>query len=184
MPKPLGEDMDRKWRTESASWRDSLNMSPSFSPWTSRPGVVLEGVGATARVADLFNCITASKMQAVRKLQTQQRDRQMLDVKQIMQNMYTDYTQSHGRRNFTTRAGYNHCFTTTTELYGFDIDRVVMPIEMLMMHGWKMETVIPSSLLPMDLKTMVGNGIALPCLGAVVWGLFLVKQLQPTLYLE
>jgi site-specific DNA-cytosine methylase len=165
----INEFMDRQWHQESATWRDAMDVSPSFRPWTSRATFRGDGISATPRVLDFLDCVVSSKLKSAPATRHD-------GVQQLMMDTYCDYTQSHGRKNYTNRQGCNHAFTTATEMYSFGHDRVVMPTEMLSMHGYPADMAIPDNITPSELKAMAGNGIALPCLGTIMWSLYLVQR--------
>jgi site-specific DNA-cytosine methylase len=162
---------EKAWVIESAKWRTTLNMSPNFKPWSSLSSFSGDGVSQTDRVLDILDCVAECK------LKTMSLPRTALNVKEHLKDVYCDYSQSHGRHCFTGSKGINHTFTTMTEMYSYCRDSIVLPIEMLLLHGFPKDIQIPDSMTPGQLKTMVGNGMCLPCLATIVHCLDLVKPL-------
>ncbi|CAE8638766.1 unnamed protein product [Polarella glacialis] len=157
------------WLRETAAWREKLGISPQFSPWTSCG--FFEGIGLrkTHRVRDLLDCIVAEKTANLQK-------KTPAAIRAAMSGMYADTSQSHSRRTFTNKTGITNCLTTSSELYSFDRDAIVLPVEHLLLHGHHKSTVIPNGMSQADIKELAGEGMALPCLAVIIWSIFLTKQ--------
>ena len=150
------------WKQESAQVRAQLGVSRHFKPWTSRGEFAGEGIPHSARVLDFLDVAASAR----------------LSDGLTLQDFYCDYSQSHGRRKWTNSRGCNPTFTTATELYAFGADRVVLPWEMLLMHGFPSNTRVPQSLRQTTLKSMVGNGMSCACVGTLLWGLHVMRHRQ------
>ena len=144
-------------------------MSKNFKPWTTRENFVGEGVPKTARVLDILDVAACEHL-------SQNTDARAPRTR--FASSFCDYSQSHGRRNWTKPNGSNHTFTRSTELYSYGEDRLVLPYEMLLMHGYPPDIVLPQELTQRKLKEMVGNGMSLPCLGTVLWALHIMRYRQ------
>ena len=90
-------------------------------------------------------------------------------------SFFVDTSQSHSRRCWTGAEGQNRTFTTSTELYHFGHDRIVLPWEMLLMLGFPGNVRVPRDLNPRDLKTMIGNSMSLPSVGTLLWSLHVMR---------
>ena len=84
-----------------------------------------------------------------------------------LKDIYVDVSQSLDRNCFSSAEGIVPCFTSSTELYSYGQDRIILPEEMLAMHGFGAVTV-PDSVDIRDLKRMAGTGMSLPCLGTIL----------------
>ena len=122
-----------------------------------------EGLSLTKRVLDVLD-VTAIKVL--------ERNHQPQNG---LKNIYVDVSQSIMRNTYTNLDNISPCLTTSTELYSFGHDRVILPQEMMAMHGYQRITV-PETILPRDLKTMVGGGMSLPCIGTVLMALHVMQQ--------
>eukprot|EP00439_Symbiodinium_sp_Y106_P034527 s6144_g4.t1 len=150
------------WKEESSRIRATLGVSQKFRPWTSWECFVGEGVAKTPRVLDLIvvaACVFLAEKNA-----------------KSLKDHFVDYSQSHGRRKWTNRSGVNPTLTTRSELYSFGEDRVVLPFELLRMHGFPADIVLPSDISPRQMRSIVGNGMSLPCLGTILWSLHVMKH--------
>ena len=149
----------QKWQSQSFQARDSLGVSSSFNVWTSRPNFAGEGIPLTARVRDLMD-VTAARV---------------LSEQRSMSGIYLDVSQAHNRKCHTNFNGISPCCTTSTILYSFGHDRIILPSELLAIHGYS-GLQIPESVSERDLKHMVGSCIALPCIGTLLLALHILKS--------
>ncbi len=62
--------------------------------------------------------------------------------------------------------------TTASVLYSFQHDRVILPMEMMLMQGHRKNLRIPVSLSPSQLHDLAAMGISLPNLAALVLGIW------------
>lgn len=160
----IGEE----WKSKSASFREDLGIPNDAKPWTSRPQFVGQGISKTERSLDVIDCVAAKAI--LSKVNVGK------SVKDIVENLFVDYTQSVERDCHTSiTSGKNPCFTTKTELYSFSRDSIVLAVEMLHMHGYPKGTVIPRNVTPSRLKFMIGNGMSLPCVAVMIWSLHVTK---------
>jgi hypothetical protein len=159
----------RSWKIESAQWRTQLNVSPSYKPWTSLDTFKGAGVPRTGRVLDFLDMVCADKIKNLRSPTPQ-------NIKVALTGVYADYSQSHGRRNFTSNANMSRCLCTSSSLYSYDRDTMILPLEMLMWHGHPKDVKIPPKMTQGQLKIMAGSGMALQSLSTVIWGIHLLKQ--------
>ena len=150
------------WQKLSVEVRTSLGVSQNYSPWTGGANFAGEGLSLTQRVVDILNVVAIKVMQA---------DASRRSGPQCLEHVYVDVSQSHARLNFTRRNGLTGAFTTATELYSYKEDRVVLPHEMMWMHGFPVDCSVPSTISPGAFKDMIGNGMSLPSLATMVWAL-------------
>eukprot|EP00439_Symbiodinium_sp_Y106_P030818 s7503_g3.t1 len=86
-----------------------------------------------------------------------------------------DFSQSHGRRPFSNTDGTAHCLTSSSQLYSFRLDRCLLPVEHLFLQGYPVSVAVPEELNDRDVRSIAGEGIALPCLATLIWAVFLYK---------
>ena len=142
-----------KWKLHSRSCRAKLGLSDAFSAWTERESFAGEGLQLTPRIRDVLDLTAAKALNRA-------------GPGKGLKDIYVDVSQSLDRNCFSNAAGIVPCFTSSTELYSYGQDRVILPEEMLAMHGFGTVTV-PDSVDIRDLKRMAGTGMSLPCLGTV-----------------
>jgi hypothetical protein len=157
------------WRAESAAWRDKLGVSPKHSLWTQQPGFKGQGLSKTERNLDILDCVTAQFCKDLPK-------KTLGPVLAAMENVIVDVSQSHGRKTFTNKDSCNQALTTSTELYSFAKDRVVIPQECMYLHGHSLATVFPHSMTQTDIKVLAGEGMALASVGTILWALYVTKK--------
>lgn len=90
-----------------------------------------------------------------------------------MQGTFIDVSQSLSRRAWTQK-NMNKCFCTSTCLYHYGQDRAVLPIETLFAQGYPRTLKVPGqgTISHSDLKEFAGEGMALPCLAALIWSIY------------
>lgn len=156
-----------RWKEDSVNFRNRLGISPSFSPWTGRPGFKGAGLSLTPRVKDLIDCVVAARMKAL--------DLSAKDIEPEMSRIFLDVSQSLQRNAYSYGDGdrkVHKCLTTSSSLYSFSSDRLITPVELLAFQGFPKSIKIPHSISGNDLKTFVGESMSLPCLATVIWALF------------
>ena len=159
------------WKMESLTLRDKLKVSPSFSPWTGRPGFKGLGVSKTQRVLDLMDVVTATVLS---------RDLARKPVEVTMEGVILDISQSHARRTLTSRFGVAPCLTTSSLLYSFDHDIVLAPQEHMFLQGHPKDISLPDDMGQRSVKwlrALAGEGMALPCLGLCIVALIITKPI-------
>ena len=141
-------------------------------PYTDWRGFKGRGLAHTQRILDLLNIVYAeeckrSSMQinCVSKNQNSS----------VLETMLVDVSQSHQRITKSSVRGDCPCLTTSSELYSFKLDRVLLPQEHLYLQGWSRNVRLPRSFAREDVRRLAGEGIALPCLGLVVSALMISK---------
>ena len=160
----------KKWWKESVTWRNSLGVSPKYSPWTSRAEFRGAGMRLNDRKKDLLDVVVADRMYRSKKLH------QGLDSKQIaelMKDVWLDVSQSHSRK--VTSTAPRRTLTTSSEVYAFGRDRVLLPTEHLALQGHFAPT-LKLPLTARQVRSLAGEGMALPSIGSVLWCLFLTKR--------
>ncbi|CAE7834440.1 unnamed protein product [Symbiodinium sp. CCMP2592] len=151
---------EAKWKLKAAEARIAIG--------TSRDDFVGEGLRLTARQQDLIDTVAA-------KVLLSKRGQLAVDV---LKDTYLDISQGHDRMKHSRADGVACTFTTSTLLYSYSEDRVVLPLEMMLMHGFPRSAIAPRSIGQRALKDMVGNGMSLPCLATMVWAFWVMRNRQ------
>lgn len=160
----LGGDKGfRKWKADSITFRNKWNVLPQFAPWTSRPEFKAKGIRLTPRTKDLIDCCAIQFMKT--------NNVAAKDLPNAMKTMFLDLSQSLNRRAYTIN-GVNRCLTTSTCMYSFGRDRLVTPLETLYFQGFPKSLKMPLGVSQSDMKDMAGEGMTLPCLASVMWGVW------------
>lgn len=148
-----------------------MSVSPTFSPWTSRPsfkGLGLPTGKGRKRVVDLIDLVA---VQICKKSRTNPAN--PVSLEKCVQNTIVDISQSHSRPTYSNTWGTAKCLCTGSTLYSYQFDRVLSAKEHLLLQGHHAKTRVPPTVSDSELRRMCGESIALPCLGALVWAVAL-----------
>ena len=161
------QEPHRQWQQQSRAWRAKLRVGVS-KPWTSQQSFCGYGLPASARKRDLIDCVY---MQRCSILGFDYKDVSRNRREEGVSGLLLDVSQSHQRQCSSNLDGEARCLTTSSQLYWYGHDRLLQPVEHLYLQGFDVRTRIPDSFGPSDVRKVAGEGIALPCLGLVVWSL-------------
>ena len=118
----------------------------------------------SSRVLDLLDC-AAMQCLSSKKMR-------LTHLHAATAEVLVDVSQSHTRRPLSNPVtGVAHTLTTSSQLYSFKQERVLDGIEHLLLQGYPKDLRVPDSVSESDLRTMAGEGIALPCMSMVIWSL-------------
>lgn len=165
------EDADGKWRAASAAIREKLKVSPFFNPWTRKQDFQAVGISVTPRIADLLDVITAERLSRLKLLGKPLSDN---DIEEAMSGCYADVSQSHQRRSCSYPDRPMPTVCTSTCLYSFALDSIILPIELFMLHGFPRTLKFSDELGISGVKSLVGNGMCAPCLAQALMSLYAV----------
>ncbi|CAE7208812.1 unnamed protein product [Symbiodinium sp. CCMP2456] len=156
---------DLEWQLHSAQLRETLGISVSSKIWTGKATFQGLGLGLTDRVQDALD-VTAAKILS----------RKAKNTSETLMNTVLDVSQSIARGTFTKQSGVHPCFTTSSELYSYREDRVILGVEMLAILGYPRDMIIPEDFTNRQLKRLAGNTISLPCLGMMLWSFQVMRR--------
>ena len=159
-----------KWRIDSVKWRSELEVSKDACPYSANLDAQAAGFASqpTKRVADLMD-MTVLHVQKKRRLSS-------AASKVALREVLLDISQSHSRRPFSGPDGISRCLTTSSRLFFFGQQRLVAAMEHFRLQGYDNSLSAPTGVSDSDLRRMAGEGIALPCLGVIVWAIRLTAQ--------
>ena len=162
------------WQHQASLWRQKLGVPKKLSLWTQNPDFVGQGLPQTERVRELVNL---AAMQAVggtlQTISQAKSDRKFL--KKQVANLVLDVSQNPERHAFT-KQGKFPCLTTSSSLYWYARDGMLVPLEHMLLQGHRRTLTIPKSMTPKSLRHLAGEGMSLPCLGLIVWCMAMTKQ--------
>ena len=172
-----GGEGEKQWKAQSAAWRSSLEVPSDFSPWTGRDNFVGRGLPRSKRVFDLVNCGWMEACKNKRLKITRNVTEAGINA-QIHQSLVMDISQNHVRRPLSGEdSGPMRTLTTSSSLYHYRLDRMLVAKEHLLLQGYPEGICVPSSMTEDNVRKLAGEGIFLPCLGHVLWCLHLVRNL-------
>ena len=88
-----------------------------------------------------------------------------------------DISQSHDRRAFS-KEGRARTLTTSSRLFAFSQNRLLTPLEHMIMQGYSEGLVVPSTVSASAVRRMAGEGMALPCLATILLAILLLREGQ------
>ena len=146
-----------------------MGIALNFAGWTGREDFAGEGLPQSERVKDVLD-ITAAKVLV------SQSGAGSVAQQAMLRSTIVDVSQCVSRSTYNKSKGTVPCFTTSTELYSYGHDRVILPQEMLAMHGFMLSRLeIPREVLMRDLKKMAGGGLSCPCLASILWSWHIMR---------
>ncbi|CAE7321342.1 unnamed protein product [Symbiodinium sp. CCMP2592] len=147
-------------------------MPADMKPWTPHmQGVGLPKSQRVLEVLDLF------AWQALLQRTTASVALRMsfADKKTMLQDAYVDVSQNPKFCSVNSPGKPVGCLTTSTILYSYGRDRVLIPQEYMLLQGHRRGYKLPAS--GNQVRQLAGEGICLPVLGVVIWAMYLVKGL-------
>lgn len=131
-----------------------MEVSPYWHPWTGRQAYRGQGLPNQDRTKDLLDCIAIQQM-----IRSGRRG----PITTLMQGAYADVSQSHNRKCYSVASQPVHTITTSTLLYSYGLDSVVLQNEIYRWHGFPRTLGCPDQV--SDMRSLVGNSMCAPCLG-------------------
>ncbi len=142
--------------------------------WTSNPDFAGQGLPNTERV---FQIVDLAAMQAVggtpEMVVKAKKDGPFLRKK--LSDLVLDVSQNPDRHAYT-KNGKFPCLTTSSFLYWYHRDGILVPLEHMLLQGHRRTLEIPDTMTPRLLRQLAGEGMSLPCLGLLVWCMAMTKQ--------
>ena len=162
---------EKMWKTDSIRWRGELEISPNYSPWTQsrlfKGEGICEGKGRK-RILDLIDLTAIQIAKRAKKDTLCPRT----ELAKCLQDTILDVSQSHKRPTYSNREGVARCLCAGSDLYRYSQDRMLRPVEHLILQGHPSTIDVPPNFTARQIKRMAGESIALPCLGLLIWALY------------
>ena len=159
------------WEADSLEVRGMLGVSPNFAPWTSRKEFRGTGLPQGKGKKRVYDLVDISAMQVCKRAGLSAVCSQKT-MRHAVKDVILDVSQSHKRPTYSNQAGVARCLCTSSDLYSYKEDRVLEPMEHVLMQGHSSSVVIPESLSSGDVRSIAGESIALPCLGCIIWAIY------------
>ena len=164
------EEETGSWGSQIAEWRQKLGLPERLSaPWT--PEMQGNLCPTTKRVRAILDTVAAQH------LGLQNLDLKFGGKKRLLQEVYCDISQNPKFKAFSNQSGVAPCLATSTQMYSFGQDRMVLPIELLYWQGHSRGIKIPNRMRSSEIRNLAGEGMMVPCLGTLIWALYLTKGL-------
>jgi hypothetical protein len=150
-----------------SEWREKIGLPESMTPWSR--DMKASGVSQTERVKQLLDAVAAERL-GVENL-----DLPWSQKQKLLKDVYCDISQNPKFKPYTSKEGITGCLSTSTMLYSFARDGAVLPFELLLFQGHRRDLKVPPSLSSNQTRDLAGEGMSLPCLGTVLWAVYLTK---------
>ena len=166
------ERSSQAWFRQLCEWRGEAGIPERLQVWTK----FAKGVPGTNRVQQLLEVVAADILLHLgngHDVLSQSFDKK----KEYLQDVYCDTSQNPAFKAVSNSNGVAPCLCTSSTMYSFGRDRMLLPFEHLLMQGHTRSLRIPKNMSPSQIRSLAGEGICLPCLGTIVWALYLTKGL-------
>lgn len=160
---------DQAWQRHSCDMRCKLGLTMDAHPWTGRPDVALRGVHRTPRVLDVIDIAWATRIHAPPEHVRQAPQAKRFEL--LTNNFFVNTSQQNLRKAW----GELGTIATSTELYSFELDRAILPEELLSLQGHGHPRV--GSLSAAEMRSVAGEGMMVPVLAAALYALMLEAPL-------
>ena len=135
------------------------------------------GLRVTERISEILEIVATVKLMELGQNLLEAVTIPFSQKKKLLEHVYCDVSQNPMFKNYTNKDGISGCLTTSTTLYSFGRDRLVLPCELAMFQGHRRGFRFPPSRPSLQIRDLMGEGMNLPCLGTVVWCLYATKGL-------
>lgn len=164
------------WKAQAVRWGEDIGVDVTkHRVWTSRPDFVGRGVPKIERVQTMLDLVCLQKW-------SERPNRGKLHEvvwPDLMCDVFVDWSQNPARRAYSGKNGEIRCLCTSSQIYSFEADRALFPIEYMRLQGWGFDIEIPQECTG-KMRELAGQGMALPCLAVLVWSVYLLKGLPAT----
>lgn len=148
----------------------------ALCPWTEMPGVEYTGLtNLTPRIASLLDlgaiATLGSGKSAANAVAEARKTNDWGKIQHSMKDIYIDVSQNPVRQPWTNKDGVTKCLTTSSMLYSYGLQRMLLPVELLFLQGHRRNVTIPTRMAPRSVSLLAGEGIFLPSLGLLVQAL-------------
>ena len=154
------------WARQLSEWREKLMMPESMKLWS--PHMEFQTTDRCRAILDVV---------VVAKLGLEAANMSFHEIKAKLTHVYCDLSQNPKFMGYTNDRGVTGCLATSTMLYSFARDGLLLPYELLLLQGHSRSLKIPDHVTSHQMKTLAGEGISLPCLGTVLWAVYLTNGL-------
>jgi hypothetical protein len=154
----------REWVKKSKTIREKLGMEARDRPWTSKAS--MSGVSRSDRVMDLLDICYVTNTQG----------KGIMKGSEVLEVLLCDISQDVGRTPWTT-SGVMSTFTTTCELYSFQLDRLLVESEKFAVLGFPRSVALGfDGATTSALRDIAGDCMSVPSVTTVAYALVLAVK--------
>lgn len=125
------------------------------------------GMKMTPRISELLDLATICCVEDSASIQGDTDS-----IRSGMKNVFVDVSQNPIRLPWTNPGSQvTKCLTTGSQLYSFELDRAVVPLEMFFFQGHGSATRISEKTSQSQLRALAGEGICIPCIATLIHAL-------------
>jgi len=164
----------QKWHVQIQDWRSDLGCVGRLEilrPWTHLRNRKYLGIKLTSRILAILDLVTIQVLggaeKTARLLNLCSEEVYTSTIEFAMKDIIVDLSQNPCRKAFTNVSGISKCMTTSSQLYSYKRDGVILPCEQMYFQGHGRATKFPPEMSQKNIHDLAGQGISLPCLGAV-----------------
>lgn len=170
-PDPQMQRGEPKWKQQIDDWRLDLGCKGflrNIRPWTTVAPWRYKGINVTQRHLEILDCVALHFLGGAKRAEEILSKSNARDlIVGTLQHAVVDLSQNPIRRAFSDIDGTAKCLTTSSVLYSFSRDRILLPFEKMLLQGHSMTLKIPRSMPNKCLNELAGMGISLPTLGLI-----------------
>ena len=161
-----------QWQNHSKKMREKWNLDETVKPWSSTMNGkhYFRGLSNTPRNIDMLDLGYLWKNESITKSASRKRHR-WAPKKEIIKGLFCNTTPEPGRSPF----GEIGSISSSTSLYSFEEDRVVVPAEYFRFLGYDLD-MIASRLMTKQHQGLAGEAIHLPSLAVIMISMLAVVQ--------
>ncbi|CAE7266385.1 unnamed protein product [Symbiodinium sp. CCMP2592] len=148
------------WKSQAVDLRNRMGCAMDYKPWT-RKQRHFQGLHMLPRPLEV---VELAAIAHVGPPPQKQHGR----MRQLLRDVFVDVSQNPVRQPWTNKSMISPCLTTSTVLYCFERDRVVLPLELMCWQGHKADIIVPATMSQSSLRDLAGQGICLPCLAMLI----------------
>lgn len=165
-----------QWKIQAQEWRDGLGI-PSTFPSVWAEDMKATGISVTDRIRELLDLAAVQSLiykgKKLNEIATMNRGLK----ESYLYDLYCDVSQNPRFACFTNSKGIAPGLATSTIMYSYAKDRLVLPLELLMFQGHRRGVKLPQTVKSQQIRDLAGEGMNLASLGSVIWALYVVKGL-------
>jgi hypothetical protein len=167
------------WELQSLSLRSMSKFSPSYKPWTSRPDTSV-AKQLEPRASELLDICWALQLKNHRtsvlpgkgtgKNKHKAQSQSSVDTL-LRKSLFCDLSERVARKPW----GPFRTLTQSCQMYSFEGDGILTPDQHMILQGMPSELDL-SGLDSTHVRSLAGEAFSAPCVGSIIWALFLLPS--------
>ena len=161
-----------RWHIQVEDWRSDLGCKGALHdlrPWTRCKSRKYIGLNPTSRIMAILDLVAIQVLGGAQRCFALMKEAGFEDVlKAELSQVIVDVSQNPCRRAFSNAKNISKCWTSTSILYSYKRDGIILPFEQFMVMGHPRGIQFPSNMSQKDIQKLAGQSISLPCLGLIL----------------